>query len=222
MLITFSGLDGSGKSSLIEWLKESLENDNKQVAVFHMYYDVGVFGTARLLFSGTVNGSNGRSKVRAAEAARVPRRAGLRKTVYRLRQKIVWNKRLRLLVFPLDVFIFLLYRFYVEKLNQQILIMDRYFYDTLAEITEGTESQLGRFLSRLAPTPNLAVFLDVSPEEAFARKGEFSVAGLSLRRLSYQKLFRWIPELVLLSTQEEPVATRRGLEKLMRERMPDA
>ena len=30
---------------------------------------------------------------------------------------------------------FLGYRFYVEKMNQQVLIMDRYFYDTLVDIT---------------------------------------------------------------------------------------
>ena len=40
MLITFSGLDGAGKSTLIAWLKDTLERRNRRVAVFHMIVHV--------------------------------------------------------------------------------------------------------------------------------------------------------------------------------------
>src|SRR5436190_2065273 len=41
MLITFSGLDGAGKSSLIAWLKDELERRGRAVTVLHMNRDVG-------------------------------------------------------------------------------------------------------------------------------------------------------------------------------------
>ena len=47
MLITFSGLDGAGKSTLIAWLKESLERGNRRVAVFHMNDHVGAYAYLR-------------------------------------------------------------------------------------------------------------------------------------------------------------------------------
>src|ERR1041384_6318799 len=47
MLITFSGLDGSGKSTLIACLKENLERDHQRVAVSHMNYDVGIYPMLR-------------------------------------------------------------------------------------------------------------------------------------------------------------------------------
>ncbi|MCA1605777.1 MAG: hypothetical protein LC775_09960, partial [Acidobacteria bacterium] len=43
MLITFSGLDGSGKSTLVEYLRESLEQENQEVVVSHMNYDLGLY-----------------------------------------------------------------------------------------------------------------------------------------------------------------------------------
>src|SRR5256886_11334961 len=41
MLITFSGLDGAGKSTLVRWLQKTLERQNRRVVVFHMNDHVG-------------------------------------------------------------------------------------------------------------------------------------------------------------------------------------
>lgn len=221
MLITFSGLDGSGKSTLIEWLKETLENDNQKVIVSHMYYDVGVFGTLRRLMERTTVGNKGRTNV-GSEQVQAPQarpQTILRRRIMRLRYRVIWNKQLRLLLYPIDVFIFLWYRFNVETLGKQILIMDRYFYDTLADVTENQKSNRGRVLSWLAPTPDLPIYLKISPEMAFARKGEFSVDRLSRRWLSYQKVTPWIPELLVLSTDQDPEITRHELATAVRERM---
>jgi thymidylate kinase len=221
MLITFSGLDGSGKSTLTEWLKETLEKDNQKVIVSHMYYDVGVFGTFRRLLEGTTVGNKGRTNAgrERAQAPRARQKSILKRRIISLRYKVVWNKQVRLLLYPIDVFIFLWYRFYVETLGKQILIMDRYFYDTLADVTENQKSNRGRLLSWLAPTPDLPIYLEISPETAFARKGEFSVDRLNRRWLSYQKLTPWIPELVVLSAEQDPEITRHKLTCAVRQKM---
>src|SRR5918997_7233073 len=51
MLITFSGLDGAGKSTLIERLRKKLEAQDRRGPVFHMYRHVGLYACARFLLS---------------------------------------------------------------------------------------------------------------------------------------------------------------------------
>jgi thymidylate kinase len=215
MLITFSGLDGSGKSTLVGSLKHSLEQDNRKVAVSHMNYGIGLYSAMRLL-------RNGVSRNKRPES-HAPRELAyenkFQSRVAKVRYLLVWNKSLRLLVYPVDVFIFLCYRFYVEKLKQQVLIMDRYFYDTLVDVTEARRSLRLRFLSWLTPRPTLPVYLDISPEKAFARKNEYSVDYLNRRRLSYHKLLSDLPGVLILSTESDLDTTRSTVTSAIRERM---
>lgn len=221
MLITFSGLDGSGKSTLIDYLKESLEKDNQRVAVSHMNYDVGLYSALRFLAK-KIGRSGGHANGEPTDS-HAPRNQAcdgrFRTRGAKLRYKLVWSKSLRFLIYPLDVFIFLFYRFYIEKVNRQVLIMDRYFYDTLVDVTGGRRSFRLRFLSWLTPTPNLPIYLDVSAEKAFARKNEYSVDYLNRRRVSYQKLISGLPGMLVLSTNQDLEMTRLTLTSAIRERM---
>lgn len=222
MLITFSGLDGSGKSTLVDFLKESLEKDNHKVAVSHMNYDIGLYSVLRFLATKISAGSGARGDGQP-EASHAPREQAyggrFGSTGAKLRYKLVWNKGLRALIYPLDVLIFRFYRFHVERMNGQVLIMDRYFYDTLVDVTGAERSLRLRFLSWLTPKPNLGVYLDVSPEEAFARKNEYSVDYLTSRRVSYQELMSGLPGMLVLSTNNDPDKTRLNLTSAVRERM---
>ena len=216
MLITFSGLDGSGKSTLVDYLKESLEKENRKVAVSHMNYDIGLYSALRLLKTKVLRSNKETQSHAPREAAHAGK---FRNRTAKLRYKLVWNKGLRFMVYPIDVLIFLCYRFYVEKVNRQVLIMDRYFYDTLVDVTGGRRSYRFRFLSWLTPTPTLPVYLDISPEKAFARKNEYSVDYLNRRRLSYHKLISALPEMLVLSTEQDLDATRLSVTSAIRERM---
>jgi thymidylate kinase len=212
MLITFSGLDGSGKSTLIEYLKQSLEQDDRKVAVSHMNYDVGLFAVVRSLMKRPTQDRAHAPRERAFEN-------NFKNRTAKLRYLLVWNKGLRLLIYPLDVLMFLGYRFYIEKMNRQVLIMDRYFYDTLVDITGARRSLPTRFLSWLTPTPNLSIYLDCNPEKAFGRKNEYSVDYLNRRRLSYQKLLSDLPRMLVVSTDQDLDTTRLNLTNAVRERM---
>jgi thymidylate kinase len=216
MLITFSGLDGSGKSTLVDFLKESLEKENRKVAVSHMNYDIGLYSALRFLKKKVLNNGNGTHSHAPREAAHAGR---FHSRTAKLRYKLVWNKGLRFLVYPLDVMIFVCYRFYVEKVNRQVLIMDRYFYDTLVDVTGARRTLRLRFLSWLTPTPNLPVYLDVTAERAFERKNEYSVDYLNRRRLSYQKLIANLPGVLVLSTNHDLDATRLHITNAVRERI---
>ena len=227
MLITFSGLDGSGKSTLIEWLKGRLEGRGGRVAVYHMYYDVGLFGCARALADRLGHAARREPEARGPRAegdARPTRRttpadcSDMRATA-RLRRAVVWNRTVRLCVYPLDLLLFLACRLYVEKLRRRVLIMDRYFYDTLVDVDGGSHSYGARLLSLVTPTPHLPVYLDVSAEQALARKGEHTLEHLERRRRSYQKFFSGRRGAVVLASGGDLDSTQRELEQVVLERL---
>lgn len=224
MLITFSGLDGAGKSTLIEWLRKRFEEQGRQVAVVHMYHDVGLHACARALLEklpGGRTGRPGRGRAPRTASAESPRDSRARTSATpRFGRALAWNKTLRLCAYPLDLLIFACYRLYVERFRRRVLITDRYFYDTLVDVADGERRRRGtRLLARLTPTPHVPVYLDISPEEAFARKGERSIDYLARRRAAYRELFaRGRGEVVLDSGGDLDVTCRR-LEQLVRERM---
>ncbi len=224
MLITLSGLDGAGKSTLIELLKKSLEKRNKRVAVLHMDHQIGLYAylqSIRGLISPSPNGAN-RQPIEKGQCLNHPegrKDSRLKVAISRGRYIVLWNKPLRRVVYLVDLAIFMFYRFYIETLKKQILIMDRYFYDRLVDVASAqTGWSIIRVLALLTPTPTLPVYLDISPEEAYARKREFSVDYLRCRQASYQRVFPLVRSSVVLASVEDINATVRSLEKLVIER----
>ncbi len=213
MLITFSGLDGSGKSTLIAWLKSELERRHVAVTVLHVGNDVGVYACLRYLRDAVK-----RIARRHPEAAggKVPPRPHRR--TRRVRNAVVWNKPLRRALYPVDLVMFLAVRFFVEHVQRRILVTDRYFYDTLVDVADQGRWFWVRLLERLTPAPDVAVFLDVSPEESFERKREYSVPYLALRSASYRMVAPLVPSALVLPNRDL-VATRRALQRAVWERL---
>lgn len=233
MLITFSGLDGAGKSTLIEWLKATLEAQNHPVAVFHMNDHLGVYAYARAARDSVValsrgvkrpNGTGGdgcapkpdgaAAKPSAAPPASSRHLRGIRA----VRNAILWNKPLRRFIYPLDLLVFLGYRFYVERVRGRVLIMDRYFYDTLVDVSDGRRWHWIRFLLRITPTPDVPVLLDITPEESYARKGEYSVDYLRRRWEAYRTVFPWVSTSISLANDDFD-ATKAVLRRVVTERI---
>lgn len=195
MLITFSGLDGAGKSTLIEFLSTALQREQRRVAVLHLNDQVGVYAYLRqlrdLLLRRTAKElppgePDPRSQLKAPQGT-------LRGYLSRIRTAILWNEPVRRLLYPVDLVLFALYRIWLEKCRGRVLIMDRYFYDTLVDISNGRDRIWTRLFERITPQPTLPVFLDVSPEESHRRKGEFSVEYLRRRYQAYQRVFARVP-----------------------------
>jgi hypothetical protein len=137
----------------------------------------------------------------------------------RVRNAVVWNKPLRRWIYLLDLVVFYCYRLVVEHLRGQVLIMDRYFYDTLVDVSDGRRWFWVRLLERITPTPTVPVFLDIGPEESFQRKGEYSVEYLRRRYLAYGQVFSWIPAAVCIVNHDLD-ATRVALWRSVAERVP--
>jgi thymidylate kinase len=215
MVITFSGLDGAGKSTLIAWLAATLERQDRRVAVFHMNDDIGVYAVLRWARDRVAPRRAAASEV---PDARLPARLPGPGLKQRLRHAIVWNKGLRRAIYPFDLLAFLCYRLYVERVMGGVLIMDRYFYDRLVDVADGRRWWLLRLLERITPTPTLPIYLDATPEECFARKGEYSVEYLRRRWVAYRTVFPWVPTSVIVATQDLE-ATKATLRELVTARL---
>jgi thymidylate kinase len=224
-LITFSGLDGAGKSTLIGHLKSVLEKRDRRVTVLHMNEDVGLYAYARGLRDSLLGLVRARRPVPAAagvvpvanqdHAAEAPQRRGLLRGV---RDGILWNKPLRRFIYLIDLVLFFFYRLYVEKIRKRVFIMDRYFYDTLVDVSAGKKSPWVRLLSLITPTPSVAIFLDITPEESYARKGEYTVEYLRRRWAGYHTVFAWVRDAVVLPNDDLD-STLRTVERAVLERM---
>ncbi len=237
MLITFSGLDGAGKSTLIASLKAALEERKRPVTVLHMHRDIGLYAWVWFIRD-TIKGSiDGRSKEgRRNETEQAEEHAGEQgravAAVLRVRRSILWHPSVRGCVYLVDLLLFQFYRLYIEQVKNRIFITDRYFYDRLADLSNGGSSGGGaqrgagpralaggvRLLERLIPTPDIAIFVDVTPEEAYARKEEHSLPYLNCRQRTYQKLFARIEGAVIL-VNDELNATKRALENVVMDRL---
>lgn len=202
MLITFSGLDGAGKSTLIEFVSATLEGERRMVRVLHLNDDVGIYAFARAVRDRL----RGRRPVDLAPGTPDPKSqklqraapTGWRGVASRVRTAIIWNKPVRRLLYLADLAIFQCYRFWLEAVRGRVVVMDRYFYDTLVDVTNGRPRLWTRVLERLTPEPTVPVFLDITAEESFRRKREFSIDYLKHRAAVYHTVFARVPGAVRL------------------------
>lgn len=206
MLITFSGLDGAGKSTLIEFVSTRLAEQRRAVRVLHLNDEVGMYAVIRSLRD-RIRGRREPDLVPGAPDPRSqklqrPAPTGWRGVASRWRTAIIWNKPVRRLLYLVDLAIFQGYRFWLETVRGRVLIMDRYFYDTLVDVTNGRPRLWTRLLERLTPEPTVPVFLDITPEESFRRKREFSIDYLRHRADAYHSVFARVPGAVRIANTD--------------------
>lgn len=220
MLITLSGLDGAGKSTLAGALKSSLERDGTPAVIFHMNKDVGLYAYLRSIRDAIKDKGGTARRVRPVELAPAlkPGPGRLKRALLETRRRIIWNKSLRKWVDLGDLALFLAYRLFIEKIRGRVLIMDRYFYDRLADQADGRHWKYLRRFAGMTPVPDLPVLVEVTPEEAFGRKGEYSIESMTQRRASYREIFSWVPGAVVLPNDKLETAVET-LKQLVRSRM---
>lgn len=209
MLITFSGLDGAGKTTLIKSLAKALGGRNHRTIVLAVYDHIGVYPLTRYLrdrVKGLIRGRRGELAPAAMTVSTDPDRLGTsvakRGRLTTIIYTAVRSGIVKRVMLPIDLLIFLFYRLYFEVARKNIFITDRYFYDSLADVLGQSDGLYMWILLRLIPNPDMPIFVDVSPEVAFARKGEYSLEYLVKRRVKYQKIFDRIDRPVILSNDE--------------------
>lgn len=182
--MTFSGLDGAGKSTIIGALRAHLMDRGHKVTVLTMYDDIGLYAWVRKLRawrSGTTDLTSESTKVGATAVLAVR------------------SPRVKRVVYWVDLAIFSVYRLWHEFICRRVLILDRYFYDSLADVADGYRWNYVWTFMKLVPPPTVPILLDTSPEDSYRRKGEYSVDYLARRQTIYHRIFSRVRRPVVIS-----------------------
>lgn len=198
MIITFSGLDGAGKSTLIGELRKSLEQSGRKTVVRSMYDEISFYAVLRRLrdWIKGVPPSKDRTPPPSNTFNLIPnsfkpdvsdKKSGAAKAVYGFFR----SRFTRGLMLYADLIVIWLYRLWDEALNGRVLITDRFVYDSIADILDrdAPSSMPPPGLLFLAPRPRAPIFVDVPAQVAFDRKAEYPLDYLEWRRNAYAGIF---------------------------------
>ena len=177
--VSFSGIDGAGKSTQIEALRSLVEQDGRRVIMIRFWDDI-----ARLA---SLRETTGHKVFKGDKGIGTP------SAPINRRDKNVQSWPMtaaRLFIYFLDA---LSVRSAVRKALQSgadLVIFDRYIYDELAnlKLSNRVIRIYIRMLMKFVPRPDISYLLDADPIKARARKPEYPLDFLYANRQSYLSL----------------------------------
>lgn len=205
-LVSFSGIDGAGKSTQIQALENWLLQSGFQVSIFSMWDDVVVGARWRELASRRAFGGD--------------QGVGSPEKPLERRDKNVTSRPLELIRLCLYFADALSLSLHVRKLrrtrNDDVVIFDRYIYDELANLPSSPwpYGVMTRLILNLVPRPDFACVVDALPEIARLRKPEYPLEFLNRNRQAYLRLREFARNLIVMENNsiEE---TARGIRALL-------
>jgi thymidylate kinase len=206
-MISFSGIDGAGKSAQIQELSHRLADAGLRVRVVAFWDDVASFKglrefLSRLLFRGESGiGTPSNPVSRRDKNVRSWPMAGLRFFLYFI-----------------DTMSLGLTTANANRSEVEVLIFDRYIYDELANLNldHRFTRTYASLLSKMAPHPDVAYLLDADPVQARARKPEYPLDFLETNRASYLALSELAGGITVVPAGSRPQVERIILETAFR------
>ncbi len=194
-VITFSGIDGAGKTTQIEHLSSCLQNHGLRVVRLCFWDHVAVWSEMRA--------GVGHRTVDAPDPNRAAHFAFSPKNNKHIRKWYLTAARWGFYV--LDVARLRRMLSSSQIRNADVVIFDRYIYDQLANIYSQSVAvrSYSRMLLSLTPRPDLAFVVDASADAAFARKPEYPLKFVRRNRRSFLELKELVPQLILISDGDE-------------------
>lgn len=170
-IITFSGVDGSGKTTAAGYVAECLRREGKHVKVLHLTSWTLVYMVGGWLSSVA------------------PPASGSQQTTF-IRSRLA--RSLRRAISVLDLLRFRFTVLFHTRLRRRVLICDRYFYDLAVQAVYHNVMELDstfyQLYWRLIPTTALSFLLDVTPPRAQRREGDHELDYYVEKRVLYRRL----------------------------------
>ncbi|HKU24966.1 MAG TPA: hypothetical protein VJQ54_05805 [Candidatus Sulfotelmatobacter sp.] len=182
-LVSFSGIDGAGKSTQIESLCQLLQSSGLKFARFTFWDDVVVFAKLR--------------EHASLKAFKGDKGVGSPENPIRRRDKNVrswYLTAVRLGFYLIDTFSLCSLIARNADTEADFIIFDRYIYDELANLPLQfwfVRAYL-RLLLMFIPKPDIALLLDAEPESASLRKPEYPLDFVRHNREAYLRLSRFV------------------------------
>ncbi len=199
--VSFSGIDGAGKSTQIGALETWLGKAGMSVKLLTFWDDVVVFPRWREVLSHTA--FKGDQGIGSPE-----------KPLHRRDKNVTsWLvTALRFMLYFADAVSLCRAVRRMRKSGTEVVIFDRYIYDELANLP------LNRRLTRvfikllvgLVPKPDIAYLIDADPVAALARKPEYPLEFLRRNRAAYLTLSRLTGDIIVI----EPLPVEQMAEKI--------
>jgi thymidylate kinase len=189
LLISFSGIDGAGKSTQIENLRSRLEETGRSVKIITFWDDVATLkqfreGVGHKVFKGDKGiGSPDAPIHRRDKNVQSPLVSLSRLGLY-FSDALSLRSKVRAVV----------------KSDADVVIFDRYVFDELANLKLSSAAIRAyiRAVMKLVPRPDVSFILDADPDAAFARKPEYPLEFLHTNRRAYLTLAQMIGQITII------------------------
>lgn len=175
-IITFSGVDGAGKSTILEDTKKLLQEKfrKKVVVLRHRPSILPILSAWRY----------GKKKAEAKSIARLPRQGKNNNT---------FASYCRFIYYYLDYLVGQLYVWAKYLVRGQVVLYDRYYFDFIVDgrrsninLAQALPKSLYRFIAK----PDLNIFLYADVATILKRKQELEPAAITSLTENYQQLFK--------------------------------
>lgn len=211
--VSFSGIDGAGKSTQIDALRDAAEQAGMRVRIIRFWDEV-----ARLT---GLRETSGHAIFKGDKGIGSPENP-----IHR-RDKNVrsWPMScVRLFIYTLDA---VSTRFKVAEAlasGADFIIFDRYIYDELANLNLRNPLMRAfvRAIAMLVPRPHVSFILDADPVQARARKPEYPLEFIYINRQAYLDLSRLLGHMTLIPPGPIGEVKREVLRRALLDGLPQS